>query len=166
LQTLKDVGETPRSVVRQRKPLKKFLHYMALVSSIIYGGPSIFEEATYQQVWKDSMVKEYTSIMMNDVWDIVQRLEGKLVVSSMWLYKITHAMDGIIDKFKVRFVARGFSRKEGVEYKENFSLVTRYASIRAIISIASIMRWRIHQMDVKIAFLNRIIEEKVYIDKP
>jgi hypothetical protein len=50
---------------------------------------------------------EYTSIMKNDVWDIVPRLEGKLVVSSRWLYKIKHAIDGSIEKFKARFMARG-----------------------------------------------------------
>jgi hypothetical protein len=55
------------------------------------------------------MVEEYTSIMKNDVWDTVQRLEGKSVVSSKWLYKIKHVGDGSIEKFKARFVARRFS---------------------------------------------------------
>jgi hypothetical protein len=87
-------------------------------------------------------------------------------VSSRWLYKIKHVANGSIKKFKVRFVARGFSQKEGVDYEETFSPVTRYASIQAVISIASVMRWRIHQMDVKTTFLNGIIEEEVYIEKP
>jgi hypothetical protein len=46
---------------------------MALMSSIIDVEPSIFEEVINQQVWWDSMVEEYTSIMRNDVWDIVPR---------------------------------------------------------------------------------------------
>jgi hypothetical protein len=46
------------------------------------------------------MVEEYTSIMKNDVWDIVPRPEGKSIVSSKWLYKIKHAVDGSIEKFK------------------------------------------------------------------
>jgi hypothetical protein len=88
-------------------------------------------------------------------------------VSSRWLYmNINHVADGSINKFKERFVVRGFSRKEGVEYEETFSLVARYASIRAIISISLVMRWRIHKMDVKTKFLNGIIEEEVYIEKP
>jgi hypothetical protein len=115
---------------------------------------------------EDAMVEEYTSIMRNDVWDIVSRLEGKSVVSSRWLYKIKHVADGSIEKFKVRFVVRGFSQKEGVDYEETFSPVTRYASIRVVISISLVMRWRIHQMDVKTTFLNGIIEEEVYIEKP
>ena len=72
------------------------------------------------------------------------RLEGKSIVCSRWLYKIKHATYGIIDKFKVRFVGRGFCQREVVEYEENFSPVSRYASIQVVISIASVMRWRIH----------------------
>jgi hypothetical protein len=53
-----------------------------------------------------------------------------------------------------------------VEYKDISSPFTGYASIRDVIFISSFMGWRIHQMDVKIAFLNGIIEEEVYIEKP
>jgi hypothetical protein len=52
------------------------------------------------------MVEEYTSILKKDVWDIVPRPEGKSIVSSKWLYEIKHAIDGSIEKFKARFVAR------------------------------------------------------------
>ena len=60
------------------------------------------------------MIEEYQSIMKNDVWDIVPRLEGKLVVTSKWIYKIKHATYGSIEKYKERFVARGFYQKEGI----------------------------------------------------
>jgi hypothetical protein len=100
------------------------------------------------------------------VWDIVSRLEGKSVVTSKWIYKIKHAADGSIEKYKARYVARGFSQKEGVDYEETFAPVARYTSIKAVISLASIMVWRIHQMDAKTTFLNGVIEEEVYIEKP
>jgi hypothetical protein len=122
---------------------------MALMSHIIDYEPSSYEEATGQQVWKDAMMEEYQSIMKNDVWEIVLRPEGKSMVTSKWIYKIKHATDGNIEKYKVRFVARGFSQKEGVDYEETFSPVTRYTSIKTIISLASVMGWRLHQMDVK-----------------
>jgi hypothetical protein len=70
---LKDVGEAPRSAIREHKPLKNFLNYMALMSSIINVEPSSFVEAEYQQVWTDAMVEEYTSIIRNYFWDIVLR---------------------------------------------------------------------------------------------
>ena len=110
-------------------------------------------------------MEEYSSIMKNDVWEVVSRPEGKSVVTSRWLYKIKHAADGSIEKFKARFVARGFSQVEGVDYEETFALVARYTSIRSILSIAAEMGWKIHQMDVKTAFLNGFIQEEVYIEQ-
>ena len=58
------------------------------------------------------MMEEYQSIMKNDVWDIVPKPEDKSVVSSKWIYKIKHAADGSIEKYKARFVARGFRKRE------------------------------------------------------
>ena len=56
------------------------------------------------------MMEEYNSIMNNDVWEVVTRPEGKSVVTSKWLYKIKHAVDGNIEKYKARLVARGSHR--------------------------------------------------------
>jgi hypothetical protein len=53
---------------------------MALMSNILESEPPNFQEATDQHVWWDAMV-EYTSIIKNDVWDIVPRSEGKSVVT-------------------------------------------------------------------------------------
>ena len=112
------------------------------------------------------MLEEYNSILTNDVWDVVPRPQGKSVVTSKWIYKVKFAADGSVEKCKARFVARGFSQKEGIDYDETFAPVARYSSIRAIISLASVMGWKLHQMDVKTAFLNGEIEEEVYIEQP
>jgi hypothetical protein len=40
------------------------------------------------------MMEEYNFVMKNDVWEIVPRLEGELIVDSRWLYKVKHAVDG------------------------------------------------------------------------
>jgi hypothetical protein len=82
------------------------------------------------------------------------------------LYKIKHATDGSVEKFKARFVARGFSQKEGIDYDEIFALVARYTSIIIIISLDSFFDWKLHQMDVKTAFLNGEVEQEVYIEQP
>ena len=63
-------------------------------------------------------------------------------------------------------MARGFSRKEGVDYDEMFAPVARYTSLRTIIALASAMGWRLHQMDVKTTFLNGEIEEEIYVEQP
>jgi hypothetical protein len=153
----------PRREMRESKPPERFCSYIAMVSIIREFEPSTFEEATNRQVWRDSMMEEYNSIMKNDVWEVVPRPEGKSVVTSRWLYKLKHATDGSIEKYKARFVAQGFSQVEGVDYDETFASVARYTSIMSVISIAAEMGWKIHQMDVKTAFINGLIQEEVYI---
>ena len=90
------------------------------------------------------MVEEYNSIMTNDVWEVVPRPYEISVVGSRWIYKIKHAVDGNIEKFKARFVAKGYAQKEGIDYEETFAPVARYTSIRSVISLAAQMGWEIH----------------------
>eukprot|EP00253_Pinus_taeda_P008002 PITA_08002 len=111
------------------------------------------------------MVEEYSAIMVNDVWEVVPRPQDRSVVGSRWLYKVKYVADGSVKKYKVRFVAKGYAQKEGIDYEENFAPAARYTSIRSVISLATQMGWKIHQMDVKRAFLNGVIEE-VYIEQP
>ena len=86
------------------------------------------------------------------------------IVTSKWIYKIKHVADGSIEKYKARFVACGFSQKEGIDYEENFAPIARYTSIRSVLALAAIMKWNIHQMDVKTTFLNGVVEEEVYVE--
>ena len=85
---------------------------------------------------EDAMMEEYH----NDVWDIVLKLEIKSVVSSKWICKIKYVADGS----KARFVARGFSQREGIDYEETFAPVAWYTSIRAIMARTSMMKWDVH----------------------
>jgi len=87
-------------------------------------------------------------------------------VTSKWTYKIKHVVDGSAEKYKARFVARGFSQKEVVDHDETFAPMARYTSVRTIIVIASVMGWKLHQMDVKTAFLNGVVDQEVYIEQP
>ena len=91
--------------------------------------------------------------MKNDVWDVVPRPEGKSIITSKWIYKIKHAADGSIEKYKARFVAGGFSQKEGISYEENFAPVSRYTSIRSVLSLDAVMKWKIHQNGCQYCFL-------------
>ena len=59
------------------------------------------------------------------------------MVSSKWIFKTNHSVDGSIEKYKAIFVARGFSQKEGIDYEETFSLVARYTSIRTVLALAT-----------------------------
>jgi hypothetical protein len=125
---------------------------MALMTQLIDVEPSSYEDTTRHKVWQEAMMEEYASIMKNDVWEVVPRPEDKKVVGSKWIYKVKHATDGSVDKYKARFMAKGLSQREGVDYEETFALVARFSLIRAVISLATEKGWRVHQMDVKTAF--------------
>ena len=84
-------------------------------------------------------------------------------MSSIWIYKIYHASDGSIVGYRARFVARGFSQKEDMDYDETFAPVVRYTFIT---SIHAGMRWEIHELDIKTIFLNGVVKEEVYGEKP
>eukprot|EP00253_Pinus_taeda_P001679 PITA_01679 len=92
--------------------------------------------------------------MVNDVWEVVPRPQNRSVVGSRWIYKIKYAADGSVEKYKARFVAKGYAQKERIDYEETFAPVARYTSIKTMISLAAQMGWEIHQMDVKTPFLN------------
>ena len=88
------------------------------------------------------------------------------VVTSKWIYNIKHVVDGSIEKYKARFLAQDLSQKEGIDFEETFAPISRYTSIRSVLALVAVMKWNIHQMDVKTASLNGVVEEEVYLDKP
>jgi hypothetical protein len=156
----------PEGTSRQVKRPNPFSNYMDLICDLQDEEPTCSEEAIQRKEWEDAMIEEYQSIMKNKVWEIVPRSKNKDGVSYRWLFKIKHAANRSIEKYKEIFVARGFSQKEGIDYEETFTPVARYTSIRTIIALAAKMKWKLHQMDVKTTFLNGVIEEEVYIEQP
>ena len=71
---------------------------------------STYEEADKHQLCKDDMVKEYESIMKNDVWEVVHEHEEKSIVTSRQIYNIKHFVDGSIEKYKSILVSLGLSQ--------------------------------------------------------
>ena len=63
-------------------------------------------------------------------------------------------------------MARGFSQKEGIDYEDTFVPVGRYTAIKSVLALATLMKWNIHQKDVKASFLNNVVEEEVYVEHP
>ncbi|GJT08018.1 retrotransposon protein, putative, ty1-copia subclass [Tanacetum coccineum] len=83
-----------------------------------------------------------------------------------WIFKKKRKADGTVDKYKARLVIKGFRQREGLDYFDTYSLVTRITSIRMILAIAALRNLEVHQIDVKKAFLNRDLKEEIYMNQP
>ena len=92
--------------------------------------------------------------------------EGKNPIGTKWVFKVKRKRDGTIDRYKARFVAKGYAQQEGIDYYETFVATSRASTIRSLVAIASHHGWKVHQLDVKIAFLNGDLQEEVYVSQP
>ena len=103
--------------------------------------------------WKEAINDEVESILQNHTWELVDLPPSSKPLGYKWILKKKMKADGSIDKYKVRLVIKGYNKKEGLDYFDTYSPVTRISSIRMLIAIAAIHNLEIHQMDVKTAFL-------------
>ena len=79
---------------------------------------------------------------------------GSKPIGCKWIFKRKLKPDGSINKYKAKLVAKGYRQKEGLDYFDTYSPLTRITSIRMLIAIAVLHNLDIHQMDIKTAFLN------------
>jgi hypothetical protein len=87
------------------------------------------------KLWKKAMVEEMDALDKNEAWDIVEFPAGRKSIGSKWLFKKNFNAEGKVEKYKARLVEKGYSRVEGIEFGEIFSLVAKLTSIRFILSI-------------------------------
>ena len=127
----------PSHLHRHKRSLDWYNSYMAIMPELVETEPSSFEEEVEKPIWVDEMVEEYESIVKNSVWEVVPRPTNKFVVDMRWIVKVKHAVDGSTEKYKARFVAKGYSQVEGIYYEETFAPVAWYSSIRSILSLST-----------------------------
>src|ERR1700677_1785968 len=88
------------------------------------------------------------------------------VIDTKWLFKIKRNPDGSINKCKARYLMREFTQVPGIDFDEMYSPTVLYQVLRVIIVIACLLGLQLHQMDMKTAFLNGIIDKELYIEQP
>ncbi|KAH9741472.1 Integrase catalytic domain-containing protein [Citrus sinensis] len=114
--------------------------------------------------WIEVMNEEYKSMQDNKVWELISLPSGAKPIGCKWIFKTKRDSKGNVKRYKARLVAKGFTQKEGIDYKETFSPVSTKNSFRTIMSLVAHFDLELHQMDVKTAFLNGVIEETIYME--
>src|SRR5690348_15953663 len=112
--------------------------------------------------WLEAMESELKSMHDNQVWNLVDPIDGVRPVDCKWIFKKKLDMHGNVHIYKARLVAKGFRQIQGVDYEETFSPVAMLKS-RVILVIAAYYDYEIWQKDVKTAFLNGHLSEDVYM---
>nr|KYP45268.1 Copia protein [Cajanus cajan] len=112
-----------------------------------------------------AMQEELNQFERNEVWDLVPLPRDCPIIGTKWVFRNKLDESGIIIRNKARLVAKGYNQEEGIYYDETFSPVARIEAIRLLLAYASIMNFKLYQMDVKSAFLNGFIQE-VYVKQP
>lgn len=63
-------------------------------------------------------------------------------------------------------MARGYTQQHGIDHNETFALATRMDIISCLVALSAQRQWKLHQLDVKSAFLNGVLKEEIYAEQP
>lgn len=119
-----------------------------------------------KEKWTKAMQEEIDALTKNETWSLCELPSNRKAVGCKWIFKIKTNLNGEIDRYKARLVAQGFSQKFGEDYDEVFAPVVKQSTFRMPLSIASKEKLKVHQFDVKTAFLNGFIKEEIYMKQP
>ena len=112
------------------------------------------------------MVEEHDALLKNHTWDLVPRPPRASIVTGKWIFKHKFITDGTLERYKARWVLRGFTQRPSVDFAETFSPVVKPATVRTVLSLALARHWPIHQLDVNNAFLHGTLSETVFCAQP
>ena len=76
---------------------------------------------------------------------MVSASKDAVVVGCRWVYTLKYRPDGSVDRYKVRFVAKGYTQAYGVDYFETFSPVAQLNYIQILFFVAVNMKWLLFQ---------------------
>lgn len=134
----------------------------------VFGVPKTYTEAMSSersQKWVKAMEEEINSLKENDTFTLCTLPKGKRAVGGRWVFTVKESPDQS-EIFKARYVAKGYSQLEGIDYKETFSPTASMTSVRILIQKAAQDNLVLHQMDVKTAYLHAPMDCEIYMEQP
>ena len=120
----------------------------------------------FARYWAEAVVDEWKSLVSHGTWELVEREPSMKVIPCHWVFVVKTDADGKPVRFKARLVAGGNFQVEGIDFDETYAPVSRLATMRTLLAISARRGWKVHQIDVKTAFLHGDADTDVYMHQP
>jgi hypothetical protein len=122
--------------------------------------------STDAEWWKAAMNLEVDTLVENDTWEIVPLPCDCTEMKGKWVHMMKQSKQEGKVIYKAQYMAKGYSKIEGIDYEETFSPTTRFNTIRMLIQKAVNESLHLNQMDVKGAYLNAPIDKELCVQQP
>ncbi|CAI7845949.1 unnamed protein product, partial [Closterium sp. NIES-54] len=122
-------------------------------------------EGPYSSQWQAAMDAEMASWKSTGTYVDEVPLRGANIVSGMWIFRVKRP-PGSPPVFKARYVARGFSQRQGVDYFQTFSPTPKMTTVRVLLHVAAQRDYELHSLDFSTAFLQGSLHEEIWLRRP
>ncbi|CAI7821689.1 unnamed protein product, partial [Closterium sp. NIES-53] len=122
-------------------------------------------EGPYSSQWQGAMDSEMASWKSTGTYVDEVPPPGANIVSGMWIFRVKRP-PGSPPVFKARYVARGFSQRQGVDYFQTFSPTPKMTSLRVLLHVATQLDYELHSLDFSTAFLQGSLHEEIWLRRP
>ncbi|CAI7855055.1 unnamed protein product, partial [Closterium sp. NIES-54] len=92
-------------------------------------------------------------------------LPGANIISGMWIFRVKRP-PGSPPVFKARYVARGFSQRQGFDFFQTFSPTLKMTTLRVLLHVAAHRDYELHSLDFSKAFLQGRLHEEIWLRRP
>ncbi|CAI5942473.1 unnamed protein product [Closterium sp. NIES-65] len=122
-------------------------------------------EGPYSSQWQAAMDAEMASWKSTGTYVDAVPPPGANIVSGMWIFRVKRP-PGSPPVFKARYVARGFSQRQGVDYFQTFSPTPNMTTLRVLLHVAAHRDYELHSLDFSTAFLQGSLHEEIWLRRP
>ncbi|CAI7797207.1 unnamed protein product [Closterium sp. NIES-53] len=122
-------------------------------------------EGPYSSQWQSAMDAEMASWKSTGAYVDDVPPPGANIVSGMWIFRVKR-LPGSPPVFKARYVARGFSQRQGVDYFQTFSPTRKMTTLRVLLHVAAQRDYELHSLDFSTAFLQGSLHEEIWMRRP
>ncbi|OJA13049.1 hypothetical protein AZE42_11790, partial [Rhizopogon vesiculosus] len=118
--------------------------------------------------WEEGIREELAMLQAAGAWELADLPDGANLVGSKWVFRAKKDAAGHIVCYKARLVAQGFSQVPGIDFFDTYAPVATLASIRTVLAMSARQNYKLHQIDIKGAYLNGKLtdEEVIYMRQP